>query len=229
MADQPPVHDERFKADMPQIPGIDPGSSKRPSGLPAPALVIAALIAVVLAVVIIGRLVSRSHRSGAATDPSAQVEVAAPDLGNPPPQAPPTNRGIATVEELAKPWSSVQFDYRDPLSGERFPALLLRLPAGSGSQPGGYWALNLKAPYNGCEVELVTDLDKLKTDYGFRAARHPMIGNPCSRTVFDPLKMTNLPGNIWVRGAIVQGSDLRPPLGIEVRIEGKNIFATRME
>jgi len=117
---------------------------------------------------------------------------------------PPANRGIATVDELAKPWSSVQFDYRDPLSGERVPALLLRLPAGSAMQPGGYWAMNLKAPYNNCEVEFVADLEKLKTDYGFRTARHPMVGNPCTRTIFDPLKMTNLPGNIWVRGAIVQ-------------------------
>ena len=56
-----------------------------------------------------------------------------------------------------------------------------------------------------------------------------MVGNPCSHSVFDPTKMTNLPGNVWVRGAIVQGSDLRPPLGIEVKIEGKDIFAVRME
>jgi hypothetical protein len=47
--------------------------------------------------------------------------------------------------------------------------------------------------------------------------------------VFDPLKLTNLPGNVWVRGAIVQGSDLRPPIGIEVQIQGKEIRAVRME
>ncbi len=228
MTDQPPVQDDRFKAEMPQIPGVGAGSGKRPGGLPAPLMVIGGLIVVVFAIVIIGRIMSPSHRNAPA-DPSAQVEVPSPDLGNPPPQVPPANRGIATVDELSKPWSAIQFDYRDPLSGERFPALLLRLPAGSATHPGGYWAMNLKAPYNGCEVELVTDLEKLRTDYGFRAARHPMIGNPCSRTVFDPLKMTNLPGNIWVRGAIVQGSDLRPPLGIELKIEGRNIFAVRME
>ncbi len=56
-----------------------------------------------------------------------------------------------------------------------------------------------------------------------------MVGNPCSRSVFDPLKLTNLPGNVWVRGAIVQGSDLRPPIGIEVQIRGKEIQAVRME
>jgi hypothetical protein len=41
--------------------------------------------------------------------------------------------------------------------------------------------------------------------------------------------MTMLPGNIWVRGAIVQGSDVRPPLGIEIKIQGKNILAVRRE
>ena len=44
-----------------------------------------------------------------------------------------------------------------------------------------------------------------------------------------PASATPVPGNVWVRGAIVQGSDLRPPLGIEVKIEGKDIFAVRME
>jgi hypothetical protein len=47
--------------------------------------------------------------------------------------------------------------------------------------------------------------------------------------VFDPLKMSNIPGNIWVRGSIAQGSDLRPPLGIEIQIENKSILAMRKE
>jgi len=32
-----------------------------------------------------------------------------------------------------------------------------------------------------------------------------------------------------VRGAIVQGSDIRPPLGIELNVQGKTIQAVRME
>jgi len=32
-------------------------------------------------------------------------------------------------------------------------------------------------------------LAKLKSEYGFKSAKHPMVGNPCSRTVFDPLRM----------------------------------------
>ena len=229
MRDQPPVQDERFKAEMPQIPGIGPGG-KRPGGLPAPVKVIGGLVAVVLVVVVFGGLISRSRKNASPpADPLPQVEVPAPDLGNPPPQTPPPNRGIANADALAKAWSSTQFDFRDPLSGERTSSLLLRLPSGSATQPTGYWAFSLKAPYGNCQLEFVSDLEKLKGDYGYRTAKHPMVGNPCSRTLFDPLKMTNLPGNIWVRGAIAQGSDLRPPLGIEIKIEGKDIFAVRME
>ncbi len=56
-----------------------------------------------------------------------------------------------------------------------------------------------------------------------------MVGNPCSRSVFDPTKMTEIPGNIWVRGSLAQGSDVRPPMGIELKIQNKNILALRME
>ena len=41
--------------------------------------------------------------------------------------------------------------------------------------------------------------------------------------------MTNLPGDFFVRGRIVQGSDLRPPLGVEIRVRGKEILAIRTE
>jgi hypothetical protein len=88
----------------------------------------------------------------------------------------------------------------------------------------------VNAPYGNCRLEYITDLAKLKTDYDFQAAKHPMVGNPCSRTLFDPLKMVSLPGgNIFVRGGIVQGSDLRPPFGIELRVRGKEIEAIRSE
>lgn len=228
MAGQSPVPEERFKADMPAIPGVGAGGSK-PTGVPAPVKVVGGLAAVVFAILVIGATVSRTHRSAPPADSLPQVEVPAPDLGNPPPQVPPPMRGIATVDAMGKAWSSAEFDFRDPLTGERVPALLLRLPTGSATLPSGYWALSLNAPYGNCQLELVSDLAKLKTDYGYRAAKHPMVGDPCSRSVFDPLKMSSISGNVWVRGAMVQGSDLRPPLGIELKIEGKDIFAVRKE
>src|SRR5579859_7319709 len=152
MSEQPSAQEEKFKAEMPRIPGVGP-NGKRTNGIPAPVMVIGGLAAVVLVVVVIGGVASRTHRKAApVADPSSQVELPAPDLGNPPPQVPPANAGIATVEQLAKPWSSTQFDFRDPLSGERVAALIVRLPGGSATQPGGYWAMNLKAPYNGCQL-----------------------------------------------------------------------------
>src|SRR5262249_16632615 len=148
-------------------------NSKRASGMPAPVMVIGGLAAVVLAGVVIWEMVSRSHRNAApAADAPLQNEVPAPHLGEPPPQAPARNAGVATIDQLAKPWSSSQFDFRDPLSGERIPALLIRLPGGSATQPGGYWAMNLKAPFNGCQLEYVDDVKRLKTEYGYQAAKH---------------------------------------------------------
>jgi hypothetical protein len=47
--------------------------------------------------------------------------------------------------------------------------------------------------------------------------------------LYDPLKMFSLPGNIWIRGAIVQGSDIRPPLGVEIEVRGNKILAIRTE
>jgi hypothetical protein len=145
------------------------------------------------------------------------------------PHATESNPGIADTTEMAKPWSSKEFYIRNGLTGENIPAVLVRLPAGSPSQPNGYWAFAKKSPFGNCQLEYITDLAKLKSEYGFNGAKHPMVGNPCSRSVFDPLKMTNLPGNVWVRGAIAQGSDLRPPLGIEIKIQGKAILAVRAE
>jgi hypothetical protein len=130
---------------------------------------------------------------------------------------------------MAKPWSSKQFYIRNGLSGENLPALLVRLPSASASQASGYWAFSLNSPYGNCQLEYITDLDKLKNEYGFSGAKHPMVGNRCSHTLFDPLKMATLPGNFLVRGAIAQGSDLRPPLAVEIKIQGKDILAVRTE
>ena len=114
------------------------------------------------------------------------------------------------------------------MTGENFPSLILRLPGGAPTQSSGYWAFSLQEPFGHCQLEYIEDFAKLSAEYGFRA-KHPMVGNPCNRSVFDPLQLVDLPGNVWVRGAIAQGSAIRPPLGIEVRIEGKQILAVRME
>jgi hypothetical protein len=228
MTDQPPS--ERFKTEMPQIPGVS-GPGARPAGNPATKLV-TGLLALLLIVFVGARWALRPKHAAprvAEQQPQIEVPAPAPDPSSLIPHATEANPGIADTIEMAKPWSTKDFFVRNRLTGENIPALLVRLPSGSASQASGYWAFAVKSPYGNCQLEYISDLAKLQGDYGFRGARHPMVGNPCSHTVFDPLKLTNLPGDVWVRGGIVQGSDLRPPLGVDIRIDGKKILAIRAE
>ncbi len=229
MTDQPPS--DRFKTEMPQIPGVSsPGEHVSTTVSPAAKLVIG-LLAVLLVVFVGARWALRpKHVEPKAADQQPQIEVPspAPDPSTLMPHATETDPAIAGVDEMAKPWSSKEFYFRGKTSGGDTPAVLIRLPSGSAAQATGYWAISLNSPFGNCKLEYVTDLRKLQTDYGFRAA-HPMVGNPCSRTVFDPLKMSSLPGNVFARGGIVQGSDLRPPLGVEIQVRGKDILAVRAE
>jgi hypothetical protein len=223
---------ERFKAEMPQIPGVIPGGSRRGQSV-NPAIPLGIGIAVVLFVALLGaRLVSHPKPvEQAVAAPPPQIEVPAPavDPNSLLPHATETAPQIATVSEMSKPWSSKSFFFVNHLTGENVPAMLVRLPQGSPNSPEGYWAYEVNAPFGNCRLEYVSDLNHLTNDYDFRNARHPMVGNPCSRSVFDPTKMSEIPGNFWVRGTLVQGSDVRPPLGIELKIQNKNILALRME
>jgi hypothetical protein len=230
MTSQPPS--DHFKSEMPQIPGVYVADPRTPTVTnPAFKLVIGVL-AVLLVVFMGARWAVRSKHVEPRTaeqQPQIEVPTPAPDPRTLLPHASDAAPGIAEVAEVAKPWSSKEFYLRNGLTGEDIAAVLIRLPVGAASQANGYWAFSLNSPYGNCRLEYVTDLEKLKSDYGFRSAKNPMVGNPCSRTVFDPLKMSNLAGNVFVRGGIVQGSDLRPPLGIEIKVQGKNILAVRTE
>jgi hypothetical protein len=230
MPDQPQA--DRFKAEMPQIPGVSEAHLPKQPGLNPAVRLVVSLLAVLLICFLGSRWLLRAkHHEAPPAPPPPQIEVPAPAVDPTAafPRSTAAQPEIATLSEMAKPWSSKDFFFVNRFSSESTRALLIRLPAGSAKEPGGYWALGMNAPFGNCQLEYVTDMDKLKNEYDFRAAKHPMVGNACSRTLFDPLKMTVVPGDIWVRGGIVQGSDLRPPLGIEVKIDGKNILAVRME
>ena len=128
---------------------------------------------------------------------------------------------VATEQELAKPWSAKPFTYRDPILDRDVPAMVVRLPDDS------YWGFSLVDPIGGCQLEYVTDLDRLQSVYHFRAD-HPMVGNPCNLAVFDLLQYGGLPG-AEVRGAPVHGMGVRPPIGIEIERDGEKISATKIE
>jgi hypothetical protein len=229
MPDQPPS--QRFKTDMPQIPGVSAQTPPRAQPGFKPVRLIGFLAALVFCLLLVRWVMRPRVPEASPAMPTAQIDIPPPaaDANAALPHATELQPGIANVDEMVQPWASKDFFYRNRLSGENVPAVLVRLPTGSGSQSASYWAFSLNAPYGNCKLEYVADIEKLRTDYGFRAAKHPMVGNPCSRAVFDPLKMMNIPGGVWVRGAIAQGSDLRPPLGIEIEIHGKQIMAARME
>ena len=225
-----PPPNERFKAEMPQIPGVSSPTAIKPAGVGGPWLVMGGLVAVLIAVLVGGKILSKPRRTEASPTPAPQIDVPAPapDLTASVPVATEQDPVVAVTSDL-KPWGAKQFTFRNRLTGENVPALIVRLPSGSAAQASGYWSFAMKAAYSNCRLEYIDDLQKLTSDYGYQPASHPMVGNPCNRSVYDPLKYASLTGNVLARGAVVQGSDLRPPLGIETKVRGKQILAVRME
>jgi hypothetical protein len=230
MAEQPTP--AQFKAEMPQIPGVGGPGPKRALRNPMLPLIVG-LVVVGVVLLLAVRWLSRSKPAEAPREEqSAQIEVPPPppDPAASLPHATEANPAISDTAALAKPWSSQDFFIRNHLSGENIPATIVRLPTGSPAVASGYWAFSRKAPFGSCELEYIADLNKLRTEYEFKSANHPLVGNPCTHTLYDPLKTTTIPpDNAWTRGAIVQGSDLRPPLGVEIKIQGKEILAIRSE
>jgi hypothetical protein len=221
----------RFKADMPAIPGVaaPPPVRHRNPLLP----LILGMVVLGLALFLATHWFSRLQRSAkpARVDSTPQIEVPPPppDPNSLLPHANENNPVIGDISDFSKPWTSLDFFIRSTITGENIPATLVRLPTGPATSPSGYWAFSRKTAYGDCRLEYITDLSKLLKDYDYRHATHPLVGNPCSRTLFDPLKTANLPGNIWIPGAIVQGGDIRPPLGVEIQIRDKQILAIRTE
>ena len=105
--------------------------------------------------------------------------------------------------------------------------MIIRLP-GSPSRASAYWAFSLEAPYETCRLTYVTDLRALASRYHYRAA-HPMVVASCDGTVYDPLQFGTTPGGAWFLEKWRGGRGSRPPLAIEIRVQGQSIFADRME
>jgi hypothetical protein len=229
-ASPPPVKNDRFHAEMPHIPGVGisrAGASTSAANVHAMRLLqIGGLAAFVLLIggVFLWRV--KSAPRGTAESPSPEAAAA---LSFPPPAAPasetPETDGptvAATAEELAKPWSAKQFTFVKPLTHEKLDAMVIRLPGGR------LWAFALLEAYGHCNLEFVTDLGELAKQYGYRAS-HPMVASPCSSSVYDPLKVSALSGDVFVRGEIVRGGGLRPPISIDVLEKGNAILADRIE
>jgi hypothetical protein len=217
-----------YRPEMPQIPGVVPGSPRPSSALDTKRLLQIGPIAAIFLSIGIGIFwwvrSNQRRNAGLPAPPQEAVEPAAAVAPPPAPIAPAQDDpgAVATTEELSKPWASKKFVFVKPFTSEQVNAMVIRLP------DGGLWAFSLQEPYGNCELEFVTDLGKLASQYGYRAA-HPMIGNPCNGTVYDPLKVGPLGGDTWARGEIVKGSGLRPPISIDVKVSGHSIIADRIE
>ena len=159
--------------------------------------------------------------TSASAPPAAEAATAAAAA----PPIVPLPGSVGTIEEFPTAWTAKKILVQKATG--RVPALIIRLPGGSPRRADSYWGLLLTSPYGRCELEYLTDLRKITDDYGYRA-RHPMVVDPCNLTVFDPTRMGDI-GGIIARGAVVQGTTLRPPLAIDLRIEGNRIIAVQTE
>lgn len=213
------------------MPGVSDSSARSATllGLGKPALLSVGLGAIL---VLLGGIVwwtvhSMAHPAVRAPE-VAEIEPAEPiDLA---PVSAPTTGPVtaATVDDLAKPWSAKQFTFVDPVTHISVPAMVVHLPGGAANSSASYWAFSLEAPYQTCRLEYVTDLHDLAARFGYHAA-HPMVASACDGTVYDPLRMGTIASGAWVRGEIVQGAGLRPPTAIEIKVQGNNLVADRIE
>src|SRR5947209_18929718 len=77
MPEQPgPPSSDRFKAEMPQIPGVSTPAAK-PAGSGGPWLVMIGLVAVLIAVFVAGRILSKPKRTEV-RPPAPQIDVPVP-------------------------------------------------------------------------------------------------------------------------------------------------------
>ncbi len=238
MPDQP-RQTTSLKPTMPRVPGVVTpapqaagGSASEPNQTTRWVLGIAVLVVVGGFVAYIAlrpsRGPSRDNRFAAVVGGSSKPAPAAPGSGTAQPAGSSRSaKGAITLQELAEPWSSKTFQFRS-LTGSPVSALIIRLPGKASDQTQSYWAFSLTEAYGSCPLEYITDLNRLSSEYGFQA-KHPMVANPCKRALYDPLQMASMPTGAWARGAIVHGSALRPPMAIDIRIEGGQIIPVQME
>jgi arsenite oxidase small subunit len=231
--------DDPFKPQQPRIPGVSNGPVERaavsepvaPARAPAriaglslqipPTWILFALGGALFLGIVVAWWTHGSASSESA--PSPPVAVVTPPAEPPKPvEKLPVGPGpIANTDELTKPWSARRFVFRNSATSENVPAMVIHLPSGTN------WAISLREPYGNCTLEYVEDLDKIQSEYGYRA-EHPMVGDPCNRSLFDLSKYGPAPSGL-VRGQIIQGVAVRPPMAIEIRAKGKEIVAVRME
>jgi hypothetical protein len=219
---------------MPRVPGVVTPAPRAAGGSASEPNPMTRWVLGIVVIVVVGGLVAyfvlRPSRGSSRDNRFAAVGGAPAVPGSGTAQPAGTSRpakGAITLQELAEPWSSKTFQFRS-LTGSPVSAMIIRLPAKASDKTQSYWAFSLTEAYGSCPLEYITDLNRLSSEYGFEA-KHPMVANPCKRALYDPLQLASMPTGAWARGAIVHGSALRPPMAIDIRIEGGQIIPVQME
>jgi len=75
------------------------------------------------------------------------------------------------------------------------------------------------SPYGNCQLEYITNLNKLKIDYGFRAAKHPMVGNPAAARCLTRSNDQSS-GSVWFAELSRKDPICAAPR-IEIKVEGR--------
>lgn len=213
----------KFAAAQPKIPGVPDAAAKAAGAgnkFSSPAWLFSAICGV-LAMGVIGAFLMIAKKSHTAAVAAETMPHAAPSLPSASAPIPVGPGEIATTSELARAWSSKRFNYVNPLTKVEIPAMVVRMPGGA------YWGFSLREPYGGCTLEYMTDLKKLEQDY-FVHATHPMVVDPCDRSVFDLASYNQGDAGV-VRGAVVHGSAIRPPFAIQIKVKGQSVAAVKME
>lgn len=229
-----------FQAVQPKIPGVperEPPKAKAPAAtalerqdpkpattssanVPLPYLWAAgggAILVLVIAVAWWAHGVSGAAQVAPA--PATRASAAQPAVPQPAETLPVAPGAIATLSQMKEPWSTRKFLYHYD-NGDVVPALLVHLHGDN------YWAISLREPFGTCELEFA-GVDRLRDFYNLRS-KYPMVGDPCTRTVYDLTQYGSGPNGL-VRGEVVAGTGSRPPLAIEVQVEGQKIVASRSE
>jgi hypothetical protein len=217
---------QRTAPQMPRIPGITDKPTPKSAGFQ-----LKPLIAVILAAFLAasGFAFWLSHRRKADRQASAMTEASSSgptSYASEQAKSYADPNAIATLDELAKPWSSKRFTFVDPQNHNSVAAMIIHLPASGASE--SFWAFSLNTPFSHCQLQYVTDLSALSQRFAFPAA-HPMVVSECDGVIYDPLKIATLSNGAWVRGDMVRGGGIRPPLNIQVEKQGNDLVAKRME
>ena len=219
-----PPAQRKMTPEMPRIPGVVQAPPRAP-------LQLKPLIAVILAALLCasGFALWLSHRRHANLNASASSDAPLSYVSS---EASSITKSdtepntVGTLYELAQPWSSKAFLFIDPKTQTGVPAMVIHLP-GPPAEPS-FWGFALSNPLSRCQLQYVTDLSALSLRFAIPAA-HPMVVSDCDGIVYDPLKMTTLPNGSWVRGEIVRGVGIRPPIAIQVEVRGRDVIAKQME